>query len=131
MIFTRMKFTNLCAFTDAELNLSYPRQLTNSPLEGEFLHGRPKFYFRKVCLVTGANASGKTSLGRMIWGMQSFLFYKTLRYDTFPINDKSKYASFEADFVTDDFHHHRIFVKFKEEKQEHTQLMKLSTLQFL
>ncbi|HBU6168909.1 TPA: ATP-binding protein [Citrobacter freundii] len=116
MIFTRMKFTNLCAFTDAELNLSYPRQLTNSPLEGEFLHGRPKFYFRKVCLVTGANASGKTSLGRMIWGMQSFLFYKTLRYDTFPINDKSKYASFEADFVTDDFHHHRIFVKFKEEK---------------
>lgn len=113
MIFTRLKFNNLCAFSDAEINLSYPRQLANSPLDNEFLHGRPKFYYRKVCVITGANASGKTSLGRMIWGLQSFLVSKNLHSSAFPINDKNKCASFEADFASDDFTHHRIYVRFK------------------
>ncbi|KAA1061536.1 AAA family ATPase [Enterobacter mori] len=113
MIFTRLKFNNLCAFSDAEINLSYPRQLANSPLDNEFLHGRPKFYYRKVCVITGANASGKTSLGRMIWGLQSFLFSKNLHSSAFPINDKNKCASFEVDFASDDFTHHRIYVRFK------------------
>lgn len=116
MIFTRLKFTNICAFTNAEMNLSYPRQLVNSPLENEFLQGRPKFYYRKICIVTGANASGKTSLGRMIWGVQSFLFSKNLQASAFPINNKSTHASFEADFATDDFLHHRVFVKFTTDK---------------
>lgn len=113
MIFTRLKFTNLSSFKDAEVNLSFPRQLTNSPLDGEFLNGRPKFYYRKICIVTGANSSGKTSLGRMIWGLQAFLFNKNLQTSAFSINDVAKPASFEADFATDDFLHHRIFVEFK------------------
>lgn len=113
MIFTRLKFTNLCSFANAEINLSFPRQLSNSPLENEFLFGRPKFYYRKVCIVTGANAAGKTSLGRMIWGLQTFLINKNLLPGAFAINDKSKVASFEADFATDDFLHHRILVRFK------------------
>ncbi|HEC5279620.1 TPA: ATP-binding protein [Enterobacter cloacae] len=116
MIFTRLRFTNLCAFTDAEVNLSYPRQLANSPLDDEYLHGRSKFYYRKVCIVTGANASGKTSLGRMIFGLQTFLFSKNLPIAAFPINNKSEHASFEADFATEDFLHHRIFVKFKADR---------------
>lgn len=112
MIFTRLKFTNLCAFSDAEINLSFPRKLTNSPLESEHLFGRPKFYYRKVCIVTGANASGKTSLGRMLWGIQLFLTRKIIHSSAFPISDKNQPASFEADFATENFQHHRIYVKF-------------------
>ncbi|ENO2140401.1 ATP-binding protein [Escherichia coli] len=116
MIFTRLKFVNLCAFSDAELNLSFPRKLVNSPIDGEFLFGRPKFYYRKVCILTGANASGKTSLGRMLWGIQLFLSRKNLYQSAFPVNDKTKSASFEADFATEGFLHHRIFVKFRSDK---------------
>lgn len=73
MIFTRLRFINLYAFEDAELNLSYPRKPVNMPLDGEFLAGRPKFYYKKVCIITGGNASGKTSLGRILCGIQVFL----------------------------------------------------------
>lgn len=116
MIFTRLKFSNLCSFSDAEVNLSYPRLLANSPLEGEHLNGRPKFYYRKVCIITGANATGKTTLGKLLWGVQNFIYAKILHAKDFPINDNSKPASFEADFATDDFKHHRIFVRFSHDK---------------
>lgn len=111
MIFTRLKLTNLFAFTDAELNLSYPRKPVNMPLDGEFLSGRPKFYYKKVCIITGGNASGKTSLGRILCGIQLFLRTKELR-SSLRVNDKNKDASFEADFATEDFLHHRLYVRF-------------------
>lgn len=111
MIFTRLKFVNLYAFADAEINLSYPRRPVNMPLEGEFLHGRPRFYYKKVCIVTGGNASGKTSLGRILCGIQLFLRTKELRA-SLRIDDKYRDASFEVDFATEDFHHHRIYVRF-------------------
>lgn len=111
MIFTRLKFVNLYAFANAELNLSYPRKPVNMPLDGEFLLGRPRFYYKKVCIVTGGNASGKTSLGRILCGIQLFLRTKELR-TSLRIDDKSCDASFEVDFATEDFRHHRIYVRF-------------------
>lgn len=111
MIFTRLKFINLYAFADAELNLSYPRKPVSMPLDGENLLGRPKFYFKKVCIITGGNASGKTSLGRILWGIQHFLRTKELKA-IIKSNDKSIDASFEVDFATEDFVHHRIYVRF-------------------
>lgn len=112
MIFTRLKLTNLCSFADAELNLSYPRKLVNIPLDGEHLSGRTRFYYRKVCIITGGNASGKTSLGRILLGIQIFLRTKELRPSSFRINEKNSDASLEADFATEDFKHHRIYVRF-------------------
>ena len=112
MIFTRLKLNNIYSFSDAEINLSYPRKLTNSPLEDESLFGRPKFYYRKVCIITGSNASGKTSFGRILWGIQRFLSRKILDADAFCLGNKSKPAFFEADFATEDFHHHRIYLNF-------------------
>lgn len=111
MIFTRLRFINLYAFADAELNLSYPRKPVNMPLDGEFLFSRPKFYYKKVCVITGGNASGKTSLGRVLCGIQLFLKTKELR-QSLRINDKTKDASFEVDFATEDYNHHRLYVRF-------------------
>lgn len=112
MIFTRLKFINLYAFEDAELNLSYPRKPVNMPLDGEFLAGRPKFYYKKVCIITGGNASGKTSLGRILCGIQVFLRTKELRSNNLRVNNKNNDASFEVDFATQDYLHHRLYVRF-------------------
>ncbi|MBK0098470.1 ATP-binding protein [Erwinia sp. S63] len=109
MIFTRLKFSNLYAFADAELNLSYPRKPVNMPLEAEYLTGRPKFYYKKVCIITGGNASGKTSLGRVLLWIQIFLRTKELK-NTLRINNKAQNASFEVDFATEDYLHHRLYV---------------------
>lgn len=111
MIFTRLRFINLYAFEDAELNLSYPRKPVNMPLDGEFLAGRPKFYYKKVCIITGGNASGKTSLGRILCGIQVFLRTKELRTNL-RVNNKNNDASFEVDFATEDHLHHRLYVRF-------------------
>ncbi|EDW4372102.1 ATP-binding protein [Salmonella enterica subsp. diarizonae] len=111
MIFTRLRLVNLYSFADAELDLSFPRKLVNSALSGEHLLGRPKFYYRKICIVTGGNASGKTSLGRVLLGIQLFLRKKILYPENFPANDKSKDSSFEVDFATEDFYHHRLFIR--------------------
>lgn len=111
MIFTRLRFINLYAFEDAELNLSYPRKPVNMPLDGEFLAGRPKFYYKKVCIITGGNASGKTSLGRILCGIQVFLRTKELR-SNLRVNNKNNDASFEVDFATEEHFHHRLYVRF-------------------
>lgn len=111
MIFTRLKLINLCSFADAELDLSFPRKLVNSALDGEYLYNRPKFYYKKVCIVTGANASGKTSLGRILLGIQLFLRRKVLHTPAFPAGNKKHDSSFEVDFATEDFYHHRIYVR--------------------
>lgn len=111
MIFTRIKLVNLYAFCNAELNLSYPKKQVNIPLEGEHLAGRPKFYYKKVCIITGGNASGKTSLGRILCGIQIFLRTKELR-SSLRLNHKDQDASFEVDFATENFLHHRLYVRF-------------------
>lgn len=111
MIFTRLKFVNLYSFAQAELNLSYPRKPVNMPLEGECLQGRPKFYYKKVCIITGGNASGKTSLGRILLSIQIFIRSKEMR-KSLRINDKNKDSSFEVDFATEEFNHHRLYVRF-------------------
>lgn len=111
MIFTRLRFINLYAFEDAELNLSYPRKPVNIPLDGEFLAGRSKFYYKKACIITGGNASGKTSLGRILCGIQVFLRTKELR-SNLRVNNKNNDASFEVDFATEEYLHHRLYVRF-------------------
>ncbi|MBZ7401849.1 AAA family ATPase, partial [Klebsiella grimontii] len=58
MAFTRLKIDNLFCFKDTELNLSFSRPPVNSSLEGEYIDGYEKFYFKKVCILSGANASG-------------------------------------------------------------------------
>ncbi|MEQ0202117.1 AAA family ATPase [Klebsiella sp. CN_Kp104] len=98
MAFTRIKIDNLFCFKDTELNLSFSRPPVNSSLEGEYIDGYEKFYFKKVCILSGANASGKTSLGRVLFSIQQFLDNKNLNTSHLSITDKSQPAYIEADF---------------------------------
>ncbi|WP_411703532.1 AAA family ATPase [Edaphovirga cremea] len=99
MAFTRVKISNLYCFDDTEINLSFSRRPINSTLDYEHLEDRENFYFKKVCILSGANASGKTSFGRILLGIQIFLKEKVFEDERFRICDKNKDAYVEADFV--------------------------------
>lgn len=73
MLFTHLYIDNLFSFGRASLDLTYPRPVQNNTIPHEYLTGRPKFYVRKVCILSGANASGKTSLGTLLNLVQNFV----------------------------------------------------------
>ena len=99
MIITRLYIENLYGFKSTELDLSFTRLPVDSAIQGEFLENRPKFYFKKVCILSGANASGKTSLGKILVGVQNYLINKVLPNDFIVVGDKSLPAKFSIDFT--------------------------------
>lgn len=98
MAFTKIRIDNLFCFENSILDLSFSRTPVNSTLEGEYIDGFEKFYFKKVCIVSGANASGKTSLGRVMLAVQRFLIKGVFNPDPLKINDNTKPAYIEVDF---------------------------------
>lgn len=103
MLFTRLKISNFFCFEDSELDLSYPKKVKNTTIENEYLEGRPYFNIKKVCIISGPNASGKTSLGAVLLAMQNILYnekYAVLGLDADSyIADKAKPAFIEVDIV--------------------------------
>lgn len=66
MIILNIKINNAYNFKDFEINLSYPKKITNSLIPNEFLKGFPNFRYKKAVILIGSNATGKTCLGRII-----------------------------------------------------------------
>lgn len=102
MIITHLYIDNLYTFLDATLDLTYPRQLTNSSIDNQCLPNRAKFLVKRVCVLSGANASGKTSLGRLLFSFQSLLAKPTvLVYELGKCRyDKTKPMTLSVEFVT-------------------------------
>ncbi len=73
MLFTHLYIDNLFSFKQASLDLTYARPIQNSTIANEHLSGRAKFYVRKVAILSGANATGKTSLGTLLNLIQNFV----------------------------------------------------------
>lgn len=73
MIVTNLYVDNLYGFQDFELDFTYPRKNPQSLLGFEYLENVPAFKFKRVCILMGTNASGKTSLGKILWGIQWML----------------------------------------------------------
>jgi len=112
MIFTRIKLDNFYSFKNSEVDLSFKRMPVDTTIPYEYLEGRDKFYFKRVCILSGANASGKTSFGRMLFEIQQFLIKKRFSFDLInAISQKNEPASFEVDFVTHNtLTMHRVYV---------------------
>ncbi|WP_318375873.1 AAA family ATPase [Enterobacter sp.] len=114
MPYTRVKISNLYSFQETELNLSFTRKPVNVPLDYEYLASNPKFYFKKVCIISGANAAGKTSFGRVLLGIQNFIDKKQLS-PSYLGNGLAidNTASFEVDFVNvSNNMHNSLYVSF-------------------
>ena len=115
MIILDIKIDNLYAFNNFHMNMSYPKKIVKSTVQGEFLEERTNFRYKKVNIIMGSNATGKTSLGKVI--MLFANYFKDGNYDRFTekIGNQKKKTSLIVDFVTDKniLHRFKMLIKPK------------------
>lgn len=99
MIVMYIRLDNFMAFKNFHMNTSYPKKIVDSYIEEEFLEGYPNFRYKKVNILMGANATGKTSIGKMLMKIFNFLDKRQFERVTDVICDTSKEASFTLDLV--------------------------------
>ena len=108
MIIMHIELDNLFAFKNFEMTLSYPKKLVGSTIENEFLNERPNFRYKKLVVLMGSNATGKTTLGEALMTIFNFIAKKNTSIITEIINDTTKVATFSLDFVANTKNLYRI-----------------------
>lgn len=108
MVVLDIKLDNFYAFKNFHMNLTYPKKIVGSTIEGEYLPERPNFRYKKVNIIFGANASGKTTFGRMIMKIFNFIHQKNYTFLTNNICDHTKEASFTLDMASENNFLYRI-----------------------
>lgn len=98
--------------------MSYPKKIVDSYIEEEYLKDRPNFRYKKVNILMGANATGKTSFGKMLMRIFNFMDKKQFEKLTDVICDESKEASVSMDFVVKQYILYRIDVKIAPNPEE-------------
>lgn len=116
MILMNLKANNLYSFNDFHINFAYPKKLLNSTVADEFIIARPNFRYKKINLLMGSNASGKTTLGRLLMGIFNFLENgQNWPYLEDAVYDKNKTASISLDLVLSDLIFYRIDIQIETE----------------
>ena len=114
MIFTRIEIDNLYCFRGSEIDLTFPKKLTNNTISSETLPGRDRFHFKRVCILSGPNASGKTAFGKVLCGLQNFIERKVLLEDLYEaVSYRDIPATVVAEFASvDDLCLHKVSFSF-------------------
>ena len=99
MIVMRIELDNFLAFRDFSLNLSYPKRIVKSYISGEYISGCPNFRYKKLLVLMGANAAGKTSLGQMFNHVFNFMVRHQTEKIISSVCDKSREAKILLDFI--------------------------------
>ncbi|HIW06661.1 MAG TPA: hypothetical protein H9889_04980, partial [Candidatus Ignatzschineria merdigallinarum] len=102
MIFTKIHAKNLYCFENTELDLTYPRKIVDSLIDYEYLDERaPNFRFKRLCIISGANASGKSSFGKVILHAVNIITHGRLyaEKESFPLSDDTKAGELTVEFV--------------------------------
>lgn len=107
MIVLDIKLKNILGFSNFEINFSYPKKAVGSIIENEHLSGRPNFRYRKAVILTGANATGKTSLGKVLSRIFKFLESGNSSLLT-ELTTPDTLGHFSIDFVNGDHILHRV-----------------------
>jgi len=108
MIVLDVKIDNYYAFDDFRINFSYKKKDVKQLIENEFLSYCPTFRYKKFVMLMGANATGKTTFGKMLMSIFNFITRKEYSHIVENINNKTKKASFSMDFICDDKKMYRI-----------------------
>lgn len=90
MAVLKVEFDNFLCFDNFSTDFSYPKKLVSSNLNGEYFASYPNVRYRKVNIIVGSNASGKTSLGRAIWHVFLFLKEKESNNITSLVKDNNR-----------------------------------------
>ena len=123
MILLDIKLDNVYGFKDFHMNFSYPKKIVNSIIDDEWLEGRPNFRYKKAIILMGANATGKTTLGKSL--MNIFDFIENL--DTTGLcsmTPEGTEGMFSIDFVNEGFILHRVIGHFLS-SDERTTLLRI------
>lgn len=118
MILMDIKLDNLFAFNDFHLNLSYPKKIVHSSIENEHLKNLPNFRYKKVNILMGSNATGKTSLGKVLMHIFNFMRLPLPTSIISRVRDKKKNASFSMDFVHKGVELYRIYALLEPRENE-------------
>lgn len=121
MVILDLKLDNFLYFNNFHVNFTYPRKILDSSIDNEYLKDFPNFRYKKVNILLGANASGKTSLGRVLFSIIKFINDNSINELLGYVLDREKEASFSIDFVPDKKEVYRLIVKIpvKEENFEY------------
>ena len=98
MVLMNLKIDNYMAFNNFEMNMSYPKKIVGNTLV-EYLENYPNFRYRKLNILMGANASGKTSIGKMLRIIFNFIERKEFVGMLSHIHYTKKDATFEVQLV--------------------------------
>ena len=126
MIIMDIKLNNFLAFQNFSMNMSYPKRIVNSFIKDEFLSERPNFRYKKIVILMGANATGKTSLGKMLNHIFNFIARRNSDNLIEAVSDKNSPASFSIDFIPEEhcfshqfeknYHLYRLEARFTPDK---------------
>ena len=100
MVILDVRMDNLYAFKNFHMNLTYPKKIVGSSIEEEHLADRPNFRYKKVNVIMGANASGKTTFGRALMKIFNFIDKKNYSFITDIVGDRKRQASFVLDMAS-------------------------------
>lgn len=73
MVILYLRLRHIYGFEDFEVNFTYPKKVVRSFIENEHLKDRPHFRYKKAIVLMGANATGKTSLGRVLRNVFAYI----------------------------------------------------------
>lgn len=113
MILLDVALDHIYGFREFHMNFSYPKKIVHSIVDEEWLAGRPKFRYKKAVILMGANATGKTSLGKALLNIFSFIDSFGAIENTAPealanMVRMGKTGTFSVDFVNEGNVLHRV-----------------------
>lgn len=99
MIIMKVEIDNFYCFKNFNINFSYKKKLPTSSIENEYLEDYPNFRFKKINVIMGCNASGKTAFGKMLMAIMNFIKLKKEKLLLKGITNSKKKATFKIDFA--------------------------------
>ena len=115
MIVLDIKLKGIYGFDDFSINFTYPKKLVKSIIGDEHLEGRPRFRYKKINVLMGSNATGKTSLGKAL--LKIFGYINTGNEALLMEMATDEQALFSIDFVNDGFRMHRLYGRIDKSKE--------------
>ena len=107
MIVLDLNLNNIYGFSDFHINFTYPKKIVNSLIQSEHLKDRPYFRYKKAVILMGANATGKTSLGKALSRIFKFINTGNTALLLEMVAPEAV-GSFAIDFVNNGFTLHRL-----------------------
>ena len=120
MIILNLKLNNIYCFRNFEINFSYPKKIRNNLMGNEFHTDYTSLRYKKLNILVGSNASGKTSLIKTIWSVLLFLSSKesAALKRIVDINYTESYIEMDfVDFIKNELYLQRIAIRTSNEKK--------------